>query len=327
MMKLTHQFSQRSALCALLALGAPTLANADSSFERGQEAILGQAGCHIVDYSYTETESLKEGYQIDGRVYDSNKDKTTYELIIPIQKSATEIRLQHVLFMKDLKTGEVKGIMKHHSEDWAFEASHHFEFVTAGQYTAVPNTERSSWTRKTTNLDDGLRYQCEGQWDFTKHHPEFNCSTFAPIPGREIRDMARKDYNTLDRTNRVITYDHSWIERQDNIKTIQAENGDRTPLAREHGRIWYVKQNDEQCAEAKTWALSRMAYWKVLMETWEEYLSENKDWKEVGKIDGLPRFVAMFAVEEKYADALRTQPELATEAKAEIRAIIEKYRR
>ncbi len=311
---------------SILIAGLPTLAHALSGFEQGQDAILSLAGCHIVDYSYTETESLKDGYTIDGRVYDSNRNKTTYELIIPIQKSANEIRLQHVLFMKDLKTGEVKGLMKHHAEDWAFEANDHYQFVAPGLWQSVGPSPAGTWVRKTTNLDDGLRYQCEGNWDFSVHHPEFNCATFAPIPGREIRDMGRKDYNTLDRTSRVIAYDYSWVERQENIKTIY-QDGTQTPLAKEHGRIWYVKQNDEACSEAKQWALGNMAYWKVLMDTWEEYLGQGKDWSEVKAIDGMPRFAAMFAVEEKYANALRTQPELATEAKAEIRAIIEKYKK
>jgi len=298
----------------------------NSTFEKAEQAILKQAGCYLVDYSWVETESLKEGYKTDGRVYDSNADKTTYELIVPIRKSANEIRLQHVLFLKDLKTGEVKGTMKHHAEDWAFESDHHYEFISKGLWHSVPSTLRAGWTRKTTNLDDGLRYQCEAQWNFDNFHPEWNCANFSPIPGREIRDMGRKDYNTLDRKSRVIVYDSSWIERQDNVKTIQDANGGKTPLAREHGRTWYIRQPDSACDEARDYAASKVTYWKVLMEVWEEYFAKGESWSEVASVNGLPRFVAMFAVEEKYSDLLRSNPELASSAKGEIRAIIEQYR-
>ena len=307
-------------------LGGLSLTAQATELQRGREAILKQAGCFIVDYSFTEIESLKDGYKVDDRVYDSNDDKTTYELIIPVQKSNTEIRLQHVLFVKDLKTGEIKGMLKHHSEDWEFEASNIYNFVAPGQWE-VGSPSEGNWVRKTTNLDDGLRYQCEGQWDFSKYHPEFSCSMFAPIPGREIRDMSRKDYNTLDRSSRVISYDNSWIERQTNIKTIlDIESGVKTSLAKEHARIWYVKQNAAECAEAKQWAQSKITFWTVLMETWEEYFSEGINWSEKGKIDGLPRFVAMYAVENKYSDLLKSQPELVDDAKTEIRSVIELYK-
>jgi len=219
-----------TASCLLAFASASSLAHADSTFNQGQSAILRQAGCYVVDYSFVEVQSLKEGYSRDERVYDTNSDKTTYELIVPIQKSPTEIRLQHVLFLKDLKTGEVKGLMKHHAEDWSYEPAHYFEFISPGLWAAQTGLGQGRWVRKTTNLDDGLRYQCEAAWSFDTFNPEWTCSNFAPIPGRETRDMGRKDYNTLDRKSRVIVYENSWVERQDNVKTIFASPTLRVPM-------------------------------------------------------------------------------------------------
>src|SRR4029450_1466450 len=43
---------------------------------RGLQAVQSMAGCYLVDYSYTEVESLKPGYTRDARVYDVNRDKS-----------------------------------------------------------------------------------------------------------------------------------------------------------------------------------------------------------------------------------------------------------
>jgi len=314
-----------TASCLLAFASASSLAHADSTFNQGQSAILRQAGCYVVDYSFVEVQSLKEGYSRDERVYDTNSDKTTYELIVPIQKSPTEIRLQHVLFLKDLKTGEVKGLMKHHAEDWSYEPAHYFEFISPGLWAAQTGLGQGRWVRKTTNLDDGLRYQCEAAWSFDTFNPEWTCSNFAPIPGRETRDMGRKDYNTLDRKSRVIVYENSWVERQDNVKTILA-NGAKTPLAREQGRTWYVRQPDAACADAQAYAQSRKPYWSTLMEVWEEYLSDAQTYSEKSIVNGMPRFAAMYAVEEEFGDRLATEPALKDVVKAKIRQVIESYR-
>ena len=39
--------------------------------------------------------------------------------------------------------------------------------------------------------------------------------------------MRRADYQALDRTQRIIAYGTSWLERQDNVKTIHQEGGRR----------------------------------------------------------------------------------------------------
>lgn len=300
-------------------------AHAQSDFERGRETILKQAGCYVIDYSFAETGSLRDGYNRDGRIYDTNADKTTYELIVPIEKSPTEIRLQHVLFMRNLQSGEVGGLMKHQAEDWAFQAPHSFEFVAPGTWEARTGTPANSWLRKITNLDDGLRYQCAAPWNFANFNPEWNCENFAPIPGRETRDMGRRDYNTLHRDTRLIVYQDSWVERQNNVKTIWTA-GERAPLARELGRTWLVKQPMEACQEASAYAQQKMPYWKVLMEVWEEYLGVAQNFKEVPAVDGVPRFAAMFDVEEEFGDRVASEPTVIPQAKARMREIIERYR-
>src|SRR5690606_21583880 len=100
---------------------------------------------------------------------------------------------------------------------------------------------------------------------------------------------------------RIISYGNSWIERQDNIKTILSEkNGEltKTALAQELGRTWMVRQPEEACAEAQEFAEQKSSYWKALMEVWEEYLAEPKAFQEFSSIEGLSRYMAMYQVEK-----------------------------
>lgn len=78
----------------------PTAVSAKSSVHRqmaeGKKAVEKMAGCYLVDYNYTETESLKVGYSRDPRLYDVNKVKAVKEWIYSEELSPTRIRLQHI---------------------------------------------------------------------------------------------------------------------------------------------------------------------------------------------------------------------------------------
>ena len=200
-----------------------------------------------------------------------------------------------------------------------------FEFIAPGRWDPVALAQPGAWTRKTTNLDDGLRYQCAAPWDFSRANPEWNCDNFAPVPGRETRDMGRKDYDALARGTRVIVYPSSWVERQNNVKT-QLNDGQRTPLARELGRTWYVRQPDAICDEARAYAQQNMVYWQALRESWEEFLATPRSFRERATVDGVSRYAALLALEDEYAARVAADPALLPELKAKIRAILEKYR-
>ena len=230
------------ALAALLLLtSSGGLAGADDrQLERGLQALQSLTGCYLVDYSFVETESLRPGYVRDGRVYDVNRDKSVKEWISAETLSARRIRLQRILFATDLRGAVRAGSeLRHQSEDWEYSASFLYEFVAPLPGTsAISRATPGLWTRRITNLDDGLRYQCAARWTVDTAYPEWSCSNYAPIPGRETRDMGRADYQALDRGTRIMAYGASWLERQDNVKTIHprapnpARPGDGQELVR-----------------------------------------------------------------------------------------------
>jgi hypothetical protein len=318
-------FRACAVLILLAALGGGASA-AEGQLERGRHAILSLAGCYLVDYSYVETESLKPGYVKDSRVYDVNRDKSVKEWITAEVLSPRRIWLQRILFFADPNGVSRPGTeIRHQSEDWEFDAAFLYDFVAPQTWQVKDlRSTRGLWTRRVTNLDDGLRYQCAAPWSTDTAYPDWSCRNYAPIPGRESRDMSRSDYNALDRHTRVVAYGNSWLERQDNIKTIHGDAG-RIPLARETGKNWYVRLPDAECAAARAFAEPRQAFWTLLRETWDNVLDGRGIFVERTPAGAPPRFVKMFEIEEDYLGRDLAEPVRST-ARQRIQNVIEDYR-
>ena len=294
---------------------------------RGLQAVQSMAGCYLVDYSYTEVESIKPGYTRDARVYDVNRDKSAKEWITAEMLSPRRVRLQRILFLTDLRGAIREGsVIKHQSEDWEYDAPFLYDFVAPRSWQvrdlkATPGL----WTRRVTNLDDGPRYQCAARWTADTAYPEWTCSSYAPIPGRETRDMKRSDYDTLDRTTRIIVYGQSWLERQDNVKTIHRD-GTRTPLAREVGKNWSARLPDGECEAARAFAAPRQAFWSLVREVWDGVLAGTAPFVETAPPGQPPRFVKMYEVEEDYVGRDLSDPAVTRAARDRILKVIEAYR-
>jgi hypothetical protein len=314
---------------ALVALGlAARGAGADDAqLPRGLRALSSMAGCFLVDYSYVETEAIKPGYARDARVYDVNRDKSVKEWIYPEHISPTRVRLQRILFATDLAGAVRPGSeLRHQTEDWEYGAPFLYDFVAPSTWQVRDLTAtRDVWTRRVTNLDDGLRYQCAARWRTDTAYPEWTCANYAPVPGRETRDMSRKDYQTLDRTTRIVAYGQSWLERQDNVKTIH-QAGARTPLVRETGKNWYVRLPDAECAAGQAFARPRQAFWALSRETWDGVLTGTTPFVEAAPAGQPPRFVKMFEVEESYLGRDLTDPAEREAARQRILEVIQRYR-
>lgn len=321
------KFALNLSLITAALAAAACASTAKASPQVGKTAIQKMAGCYLVDYSYTETESLKEGYVRDNRVYDVNKNKSIKELIYTIEESPTKIRLQHILFGTDLNGQIMAGSeLRHQAEDWEYEGQYLYDFVAPAMWEVRDlSRSRDSWTRKITSLDDGLRYQCTAPWLENTAYPEWTCNNYAPIPGREFRDMSRKDYNTLDRTTRLVNYGTSWLERQNNIKTIHdTATNTRTPLAKEEGKNWYVRLADSECDVVRPYVKAHTPFWSLMQETWSEILDGKTAFKE--KVLQPNRYMKVMELEEAYANRDLNDQTIRAQAKAELIKIIETYR-
>lgn len=319
-------------LLPVLLLSGATAAHAQvDQLAWGRQAVQSMTGCFLVDYSYVEVQDLKPGYVRDPRVYDVNRDKSAKEWIAAETLSANRLRLQRILFLSDL-AGNVREdtMIRHQSEDWEYDAASLYDFIAplhwqARDLRATPGL----WTRRVTNLEDGPRYQCAARWSEDRAYPEWSCSNYAPIPGRETRDMGRSDYQTLQRGTRIMVYGAaqggSWLERQDNVKTIHSDSG-RVPLVRELGKNWYVRLPDVECAGALVFAARRRTYWTLLRETWDGVLDGSGPFVERAPAGRPPRFVKMFEVEDDAISRNLTDPAVRQAVRERILAVIEEYR-
>ncbi len=310
----------------LLSLALSLSASADAQFERGKSAIQKMGGCFLVDFSYTETEGLKPGYERDKRVYDVNTNKSVKEWIYVDEVTPTRFRVQHVMFLVDTDGTPIYGTeLKHTGEDWEYNAPFLYDFVSPKRWEVKPLGENSgTWTRRITNLDDGLRYQCAAPWEMEKAVPEWTCSSYAPIPGRETRDMGRRDYQGLDRTTRLMIYGPSFLERQMNTKIIHDENG-KTPLAKELGKNWYVRLPDSECEHGIEFMAPRKPFWNLMRDTWDEVFAEAATFVEKG-VPGKSRFGGFMDLEEKYTSRNLGDSSVREAAKREMKELIEEFR-
>jgi hypothetical protein len=238
---------------------------------------------------------------VDRRVYDVNRTKSVKEWIIAEHLLPTRIKLQHVLFATDLAGKQIDGsLLKHTGEDWEYNAPFLYEYTGQMKWKVKDLLSTPHlWTRRVTNLDDGLRYQCAATFQLSNKYPDWSCEGYAPIPGRETRDMGRKDYQGLQRGSRVISYGANWLERERNVKTI--ENGDtRTPLAKEAGKTWYVRLPDSECDAAQAFVKPRLPFWLLLSQTWDKVLTGQDPFEEPAKPAHPSRYEKIMELEEQY---------------------------
>lgn len=303
--------------------GKPAAVESEAAF--GRAAIERMAGCYVVDYNYHETKALKEQYLRDPRVYDPNKTNTAMEWIMAVGDAPHRVRLQHVLFVLDEHGKLMDGsMMRHQAEDWEYEPAWVWQYEGDSHWRKVETSNtKGQWVRRITNLDDGLRYQCMAPWRAAGSRTEWSCgNNFSPIPGRETRDMKRTDYQGLMRDSRLVIFPVSWVERQQNVKTI-VDAPHREPIAEEVGRNWYVRVDDSQCAEAAAWAAQRLPFWSLLQQTWATYFEKHDEWRETPPGKGAPRWAKMNAVEKKHFATVASDANARATAQKEISEIIE----
>lgn len=319
-------------LLAVLLLTSSAYAQQDP-LKLGQSALHSMAGCYLVDFSYTETESLKAGYSIDRRVYDVNRNQSVKEWIYIDDVSPTRLRLQHILFATGLDGQLMAGSeLKHTGEDWEFQAPFLYDFTAPNTWMVkdLRGTNQGQWTRKITNLDDGPRYQCSAPWLATTAYPEWSCAGYAPIPGRETRDMGRKDYDALDRITRVIAYGNSWLERQDNVKMIDRGGAPREKLARETGKNWYIRLPDSECQAARDFVAPRHDFWTLTREVWDSVLIGDRSFVELAAAPGRPsRYYEMSELEDTVltTKANLADPSMRAKIASQIRQLISDFRK
>ncbi len=304
--------------CLLLSCGMSATLAARLSKEEGKQTILKMSGCKAVDYTFSETKALLDTYKLDSRVYDATKVHEVFEYIVPLQNDENVVHLQHI-FLIGMGPGRTF-LMKHHGETWTYAPASYQTYL--GGYHWKPaevDAPEGKWLRSVSALDDGPRYSCVSSWQNQGARNVWNCTgTYAPIPGRETRDMGRKDYQGLYRKSQILVYDTFWLEREENRKVYE-KDGEQTPFVEEVGKIFSIEVPETNCAAAKDWIKPRQEFWAMLRKVWDRVLSEGPyGGSEVR--NGVSRFDKVTAIEKAYLEKGGDLQELSLQVEGIVRS-------
>lgn len=233
-------------------------------FHRDRQAILAMAGNYHVRFSFEETASFVEGYQLkDPYVTEGN------EIVRVIQDEGDFISLQHMLVVEGIWGEDVP--IKHWRQDWLYEPDHVFEYVGHNVWRTRHVSEverRGKWAQLVYQVDDSPRYAAVAEWRHEQGVSSWTSPpTWRPLPRREA--TKRDDYDVLVSVNRQALTPTGWVHEQESSKLILGD--DPHILVHEIGVNTYTSSNEFQIQIAED-------YWKDTKPFWSEVRAE---WKQV----------------------------------------------
>lgn len=280
--------------------------------KEGAEAIKQLCGCFGVTFNYAETftnDTVKKRY-----AHPLDNFAVT-EYAYPITETPAKIVIQHLLVIPDGKGT----VIKHWREDWQYEQTESWQYTNAKEWTKkqVPlATVKNQWTQSVWEVSDAPRYTGTSRWVESNNQTFWLSTTDAPLPRREY--TTRKDYNVLNRTNRIAVSPAGYMHEQDNKKIIRNAGVADSILAEEKGYNKYVRLPDSECAQAKAfWTKMQSEYWKDVREIWEQKMNAANKIVLQTKIEGKVLHEELDELAEKQLDR--------AEKKKEIAVLISKY--
>jgi hypothetical protein len=254
-----------------------------------QQAVRSLCGCFEVEFMYAETFSPDTGYAFHPRYHARG-----LEWVVPVEETGKKFVLQHLLIADTF-------VIKHWREDWEYEKSDWWDFDHDASWkhvSADPRTTKGQWTQTVWEVDDAPRYQGSGQWISSDHQYYWESRTDAPLPRREY--TKRKDYNVMERGNRIIITDTGWVHEQDNRKIVRKDGAADTFLAGEKGYNIYRRTGEARCRQAADWWKQHRLFWNTVRESWTESMNGRSAMHLLGKVDGHYLYEDLDALEDQH---------------------------
>ncbi|WEK35567.1 MAG: hypothetical protein P0Y53_24040 [Candidatus Pseudobacter hemicellulosilyticus] len=280
--------------------------------KQGREAISNLCGCFAVTFNYAETFTNDTTVK---RLAHPMDNFAVTELAYIIEETKDKVMIQHLLVIPDGKGT----VIKHWREDWQYEQTERWQYTNDKEWTRLqlPRAAvKGQWTQSVWEVSDAPRYAGSSEWVRANNQIFWLNTTDAPLPRREY--TTRKDYNILERTNRITVSPAGYLHEQDNKKIIRNPGTADSLLAGEKGYNKYVRLPDSACAGAKAfWTAERAAYWQDVKEVWAQKMNASGKIILQNKVAGKVLFMELDELAEK---------ELAREEKKKaVEALISKY--
>lgn len=277
-----------------------------AQLKKEKDAVKNLCGCFDVDFMYAETFSPNPDYTFK-KPYDAHG----LEWVFPVEMNDKKMVLQHLLVIND------SVIVKHWREDWEYEKKDLLVFNHDASWKHVSRNEsvKGEWTQTVWETDDGPRYQGSSRWIENNHTYFWENTADAPLPRREY--TTRKDYNVLQRGNRIIITDTGWVHEQDNNKILRIDGKADQLLAQEKGFNIYHKVKESNCDPAKKWWAANGNFWKAVRGSWDDVLKDKTTIKLLAKVDDQSL--------SQQLDKIRKENLSGTQLKEKVSQVLQKY--
>ncbi|MCW3467016.1 DUF6607 family protein [Chitinophaga nivalis] len=280
--------------------------------KQDEEAIKKLCGCFAVTFNYAETFTHDTVHKKYAHPMDNF---AVTEYAYPIATSKNKYVIQHLLVIPDDKGT----VIKHWREDWEYEQTERWQYTNAKEWrkVRVPLADvKGEWTQSVWEVSDAPRYVGSSAWVQANKQTFWLNTTDAPLPRREY--TTRKDYNILNRTNRITVAADGYLHEQDNKKIIRKSGTADSLLAEEKGYNKYVRLPDSDCAKARAfWTNAIAEYWQEVRQVWSDKMKVTDKVTLQNRIDGKYLFEKL--------DELQDKPFTGTERKAAITKVITQY--
>lgn len=248
-------------------------------------------GCFEVTFNYAETFVTDTNNKYYAKPLDN---RPVIEYVFPIEKSDKKIVLQHVLVVND------QMMIKHWREDWTYEHTTLWKYDNFNQWsktTITPAAAKGTWTQSVWEVSDALRYQGASQWVNTNNQTFWLNTADAPLPRREY--TKRRDYNVMNRTNRLILKNNGYMHEQDNIKILRKDGQTDQIIGYEKGYNEYIRVDDSKCEKAKAFWMKNQDFWKDVRNYWEVLFNKYQTIILENRVNGKVLHDVLFELEKQ----------------------------
>ena len=241
--------------------------NKDLAFGKDRQAILAMVGDYDVDFSFRETVSLIEGYQLK-----EPKLMRGQEIVRIISDTGSKISLQHVLVVNAGKPIAIK----HWRQDWVYEPKSLFKFVGNNSWLGheVSKSQRSEkWGQLVYQVDDSPRYAGIGIWEHRHGISVWTSNpSWRPLPRRDLDNSDK--YDVIVGVNRHAITASGWLHEQDNTKLKLGE--DTRYVVREVGLNLYSRRSVLISDIGEKYIKATDDYWGIVRNKWSDLQKQNQ---------------------------------------------------
>ena len=267
--------------------------------------MLALAGTFAVSYRHAETTTLSPG-----RALAEPYVAEARECVRVVDRAPGRVSLQHLLLI-----GDAPLVVKHWREDWEYAATQRLVFdgpVSGGGRWSVQTVspEPGQWTRTVYAADDAPGYAAVGRWTHRGGVSEWETDGSAAAPAaRHTLDRAARDgtgaaWGRVQ--DEVVVVQHGAVAggwtREESVVKLSAAGA---PLAREHGVVRYVRRGAGDPPAVVAYWRRVGGFWAAVRTGWAERLTAGTTHVVQDRLADGPRWRALFALAEMYADTVR----------------------